>query len=74
MQAPIVKKYPAKLSLTSFTFFFGLIQFLFIAAFFEKDPKHWKIQSGEEILTILYAVRIQANLITVSTVKIKTSI
>ncbi|KAL0397324.1 UNVERIFIED_CONTAM: WAT1-related protein [Sesamum calycinum] len=55
LQAPIVKKYPAKLSLTSFTFFFGLIQFLSIAAFVEKDPKRWQIQSGEEIFTILYA-------------------
>ncbi|KAL8132635.1 WAT1-related protein At3g18200 isoform X1 [Apium graveolens] len=54
-QAPVVKKYPAKLSLTSFTCFFGLIQFLVIAAFFERDPKNWKIQSGEEIFTILYA-------------------
>lgn len=64
MQAPIVKKYPAKLSLTSFTFFFGLIQFLFIAAFVERDPKHWQIQSGEEIFTILYAVTLSTNLIT----------
>ncbi|KAL3824807.1 hypothetical protein ACJIZ3_020836 [Penstemon smallii] len=55
LQAPIVKKYPAKLSLTSFTFFFGLIQFLAIAAFAERDPKHWQIKSEEEIFTILYA-------------------
>ncbi|KAL2461678.1 nodulin MtN21/EamA-like transporter family protein [Abeliophyllum distichum] len=55
LQAPILKKYPAKLSLTSFTCFFGLIQFLFIAAFVERDPKHWQIQSSEEIFTILYA-------------------
>ncbi|KAL5544896.1 hypothetical protein UlMin_008680 [Ulmus minor] len=54
-QAPVVKKYPAKLSLTSFTCFFGLIQFLVIAAFVETDLEHWKIQSGEEIFTILYA-------------------
>ncbi|CAA0815343.1 nodulin MtN21 /EamA-like transporter family protein [Striga hermonthica] len=63
LQAPIVKKYPAKLSLTSFTLFFGLIQFLAIAAFAEKDPKHWKIQSGEEILTILYAGVISSGLV-----------
>lgn len=56
MQAPVVKKYPAKLSLTSFTCFFGLIQFLIIAAFAERDLKNWKIQSGEEVFTILYAV------------------
>ncbi|KAL3640748.1 hypothetical protein CASFOL_015716 [Castilleja foliolosa] len=63
LQAPIVKKYPAKLSLTSFTFFFGLIQFLVIAAFVERDPKHWQIQSGEEIFTILYAGVISSGLV-----------
>ncbi|KAK4414222.1 WAT1-related protein [Sesamum alatum] len=63
LQAPIVKKYPAKLSLTSFTFFFGLIQFLSIAAFVEKDPKHWQIKSGEEIFTILYAGIISSGLV-----------
>ncbi|GFP94636.1 wat1-related protein at3g18200 [Phtheirospermum japonicum] len=63
LQAPIVKKYPAKLSLTSFTFFFGLIQFLAIAAFVERDPKHWQIQSGEEIFTILYAGVISSGLV-----------
>ncbi|KAF5934218.1 hypothetical protein HYC85_030389 [Camellia sinensis] len=52
---PVVKKYPAKLSMTSFTIFFGLIQFLIIAAFVETDPDRWKIQSAEEIFTILYA-------------------
>ncbi|XP_059639536.1 WAT1-related protein At3g18200 [Cornus florida] len=54
-QAPVLKKYPAKLSLTAFTCFFGLIQFLVIAAFVETDSAHWRIQSGEEIFTILYA-------------------
>ncbi|XP_043694649.1 WAT1-related protein At3g18200-like [Telopea speciosissima] len=54
-QAPIIKKYPAKLTLTSFTCFFGVIQFLVIAAFAETDLDRWKIQSGEELLTILYA-------------------
>ncbi|KAK2975557.1 hypothetical protein RJ640_011570 [Escallonia rubra] len=55
-QAPVVKNYPAKLSLTSFTCFFGLIQYLVIAAFVERDPNHWRIQSGGEIFTILYDV------------------
>ncbi|XP_061374600.1 WAT1-related protein At3g18200 [Gastrolobium bilobum] len=54
-QTPVVKKYPAKLSLTSFTCFFGLIQFLIIAAFVETDIESWKIQSAEELFTILYA-------------------
>ncbi|KAE8662084.1 Auxin-induced protein 5NG4 [Hibiscus syriacus] len=54
-QAPVLKKYPAKLTLTSFTCFFGLIQFLVMAAFVETDFNNWKIQSMEELFTILYA-------------------
>ncbi|XP_047326372.1 WAT1-related protein At3g18200 [Impatiens glandulifera] len=53
-QAPVLKKYPAKLSLTSFTLFFGLMQLLVIASFTERDPQHWIIISGEEVFTILY--------------------
>ncbi|KAK4362036.1 hypothetical protein RND71_017277 [Anisodus tanguticus] len=63
LQAPVSKKYPAKLSLTSFTCFFGLIQFLVIAAFTERDPKHWKIQSAEEIYLILYAGIISSGIV-----------
>ncbi|CAN1266921.1 WAT1-related protein At3g18200 [Linum perenne] len=54
-QAPVLKKYPAKLTMTSFTCFFGLIQFLFIASFLETDLNNWKIHSLEELFTILYA-------------------
>ncbi|XP_027359450.1 WAT1-related protein At3g18200 [Abrus precatorius] len=54
-QAPVVKKYPAKLTLTSFTLFFGLIQFLVIAAFAENDLENWKIISLEELFILLYA-------------------
>ncbi|XP_021897560.1 WAT1-related protein At3g18200 [Carica papaya] len=54
-QAPVLKKYPAKLTLTSYMCFFGLIQFLVIAAFLETDFNNWIIQSGEELFTILYA-------------------
>eukprot|EP01018_Ginkgo_biloba_P013383 Gb_00966 [translate_table: standard] len=48
-------KYPARLSVTSFTCFFGVIQFLLIAAFLETDVEHWKMHSGGELFTILYA-------------------
>ncbi|GAA0168653.1 hypothetical protein LIER_40609 [Lithospermum erythrorhizon] len=54
-QAPVVKRYPAPLSLTSFTCFFGLIQLLVIAAFCERELDHWIISSYEEIFTIAYA-------------------
>ncbi|KAB5568186.1 hypothetical protein DKX38_001979 [Salix brachista] len=55
LQAPVLKKYPARLSVTSYTCFFGLIQFLVIAAFMERDPQAWIFHSGGELFTILYA-------------------
>ncbi|XP_042436305.1 auxin-induced protein 5NG4-like isoform X1 [Zingiber officinale] len=55
LQVPVLKKYPARLSVTTITCFFGLIQFLIIAAFAEKDIERWKVHSGGELFTILYA-------------------
>ncbi|KAJ6412088.1 hypothetical protein OIU84_005198 [Salix udensis] len=55
LQAPVLKKYPARLSVTSYTCFFGLIQFMIIAAFMERDPQAWIFHSGGELFTILYA-------------------
>ncbi|KAJ6931448.1 protein WALLS ARE THIN 1-like [Populus alba x Populus x berolinensis] len=55
LQAPVLKKYPARLSVTSYTCFFGLIQFIIIAAFMERDPQAWIFHSGGELFTILYA-------------------
>lgn len=51
-----MKKYPARLSALSLTLVFGLVQLLVIAAFSEKDPENWKLHSGGELFTILYAV------------------
>ncbi|KAE8704198.1 Protein WALLS ARE THIN 1 [Hibiscus syriacus] len=55
LQAPVLKKYPARLSVTSYTCFFGLIQFLIIALVFERDTQAWMFHSGGELFTILYA-------------------
>ncbi|KAK8648949.1 hypothetical protein V6N13_129691 [Hibiscus sabdariffa] len=55
LQAPVLKKYPARLSVTSNTCFFGLIQFLIIALVFERDSQAWMFHSGGELFTILYA-------------------
>ncbi|CAL9062040.1 unnamed protein product [Musa banksii] len=55
LQAPVLKKYPARLSVTSYTCFFGVIQFLVIAAFIERDAEAWMFHSGSELFTILYA-------------------
>lgn len=56
LQAPVLKKYPARLSVTSYTCFFGVIQFLIIAAFFERDLQAWRVNSGGELFSVFYAV------------------
>lgn len=56
LQAPVLKKYPARLSVTSYTCFFGIIQFVFIAAIAERDSQAWLFHSGGEIFSVLYAV------------------
>ncbi|MED6134434.1 WD repeat-containing protein wat1 [Stylosanthes scabra] len=55
LQAPVLKKYPARLSVTSYTCFFGLLQFILIALIFERDYQAWVFHSGAEAFTILYA-------------------
>jgi len=54
LQAPVLKKYPARLSVTSYTCFFGLIQFLIIALIFERNSQAWIFTTGGEVFTILY--------------------
>ncbi|KAL0731826.1 hypothetical protein Bca4012_027920 [Brassica carinata] len=54
-QAPVLKSYPARLSVTSYTLLFGIIQFVIIAAFCERDSQAWAFHSGWELFTILYA-------------------
>lgn len=56
LQAPVLKKYPARLSVTSYQCFFGVLQFLVIAAFMERDPNAWLIHSGGELFSVFYAV------------------
>jgi hypothetical protein len=62
MQAFVLKKYSAQLTVSAFTCFFGVLQFGTIAAFLERDPKAWKLNSIEEAYSILYSVR-KSNLI-----------
>lgn len=56
MQAFVLKKYSAPLTVSAFTCFFGIVQFVTIAAFFEKDPKAWQLNSSGETYSILYSV------------------
>ncbi|GAU26254.1 hypothetical protein TSUD_224450 [Trifolium subterraneum] len=55
MQAFVLKKYSAQLTVSAFTCFFGVVQFGTIAVFLEKDPKSWKLNSIEEACSILYS-------------------
>ncbi|XP_010271523.1 PREDICTED: protein WALLS ARE THIN 1-like [Nelumbo nucifera] len=55
LQAPVLKKYPARLSVTSYTCFFGLLQFLVIAAFMERNSQAWLVHSGAELFSVFYA-------------------
>ncbi|XP_043712891.1 protein WALLS ARE THIN 1-like [Telopea speciosissima] len=55
LQAPVLKKYPARLSVTSYQCFFGVLQFLAIAAFLERDSQAWLVHSGAELFSVFYA-------------------
>lgn len=57
LQAPVLKKFPARLTFTSYQLLFGVIQFLVIAAFAERNAQAWLIHSGAELFTVFYAVR-----------------
>lgn len=70
LQAPVLKKYPARLSVTSYTCFFGLIQFVVIALIFERNAQAWIFHSGGELFTILYAVSDSLQLIRIPSSKI----
>ncbi|XP_027361572.1 protein WALLS ARE THIN 1-like isoform X2 [Abrus precatorius] len=55
MQAFVLKKYSAPLTVSAFTCFFGIVQFVTIAAFFEKDSKAWHLNSKREIYSVLFS-------------------
>ncbi|KAI4327671.1 hypothetical protein L6164_020101 [Bauhinia variegata] len=54
MQASVLKRYKAPLTVAAATCFFGIMQFLIIAASFEKDSQAWQINSNGELCSILY--------------------
>ena len=56
LQTPILKKYPARLSITSYTYFFSILPFLAVAALFERDSQTWLVHSTGELFSIFYTV------------------
>lgn len=54
LQAPVLKKYPARLTVSSYTSFFGILQCSAIAGILERDFQAWKVNSGVEVFAILY--------------------
>ncbi|XP_075655934.1 protein WALLS ARE THIN 1-like isoform X1 [Castanea sativa] len=54
IQTPLLKKYPARLSIASFAYFFSILQYLVIAVAFERDSQAWIVNSTDELLTIFY--------------------
>lgn len=56
LQAPVLKKYPARLSFTSYQLFFGILQFIVLAGFMERDLNAWLIHTGSELFSVFYAV------------------
>ncbi|KAK0605951.1 hypothetical protein LWI29_032554 [Acer saccharum] len=55
LQSPLLKKYPARLSVVSYSCCFSVMQFSAIAAYFERDSRAWQVHSSWELLTILYS-------------------
>ncbi|RAL47355.1 hypothetical protein DM860_013320 [Cuscuta australis] len=55
LQAPVLKRYPARLSVTSYQCFFGVLQFLAIAAVWERDAQRWHVNTGAELFSVFYA-------------------
>ncbi|KAK4585202.1 hypothetical protein RGQ29_022743 [Quercus rubra] len=54
LQTPLLKKYPARLSIASYAYFFSILQYLVIAAVFERNSQAWIVNSTDELLTIFY--------------------
>ena len=58
LQAPVVKKYPAEISLTAITMMQGTVQCTLVALIFEPKASAWKLKWGFELLSIVYSVSI----------------
>jgi len=55
LQAPLLKKYPANLSVAALSYFFGTVLMCTTAFFMVKEPLDWKLTQSE-VLAVIYAV------------------
>ncbi|KAF8084608.1 hypothetical protein N665_0710s0016 [Sinapis alba] len=54
VQAPVLKKYPAYLSVTAYSYFFGASIMITTAFVFVREPKEWHLTQSE-ILAVIFA-------------------
>ncbi|ESQ39664.1 hypothetical protein EUTSA_v10000922mg [Eutrema salsugineum] len=54
VQAPVLKKYPAHLSVTAYSYFFGASIMITTALVFVKEPKDWSLTQSE-VLAVIFA-------------------
>ncbi|CAH2046317.1 unnamed protein product [Thlaspi arvense] len=54
VQAPVLKKYPAYLSVTAYSYFFGASIMITTALVFVREPKDW-ILTQSEVLAVIFA-------------------
>ncbi|CAH8358507.1 unnamed protein product [Eruca vesicaria subsp. sativa] len=54
VQAPVLKKYPAYLSVTAYSYFFGALIMITTAFVFVREPKEWSLTQSE-ILAVIFA-------------------
>ncbi|KAF8411631.1 hypothetical protein HHK36_004189 [Tetracentron sinense] len=54
LQGPIIKRYPAKLRLTTLQCFFSCIQSAILAIVVERNPSSWKIGWDVHLLSVVY--------------------
>lgn len=54
-QAPVLKKYPANLSVTAYSYFFGAFLMVTTAFFMTNDSTDWHLAQSE-LFAVIYAV------------------
>ncbi|KAH7316366.1 hypothetical protein KP509_21G090300 [Ceratopteris richardii] len=63
IQSPVIKQYPARLSVTAFRSFFGTLQLLVLALCIERNPSKWILTEAREALSVLYAGLVVSGLV-----------